>query len=196
MVDDVASDVAAWVAQPTTLMRGESSPIALRIHAAPLDLSANGDLVTADKTLFHGHMAMSAPSFPALLTRLGEPTRMMMPPFASIALKGDTTIAVDRDDRTSIDLQALELDLDGNHYEGTLEWESGAKPSLSGTLATDTLTLAPFLAAEPSLAGRRSIAGRVARSSPAAASSSTSTCACRRRICAWHPSPSTTPRSR
>jgi AsmA protein len=150
-IDGEATDVAAWAAQPSALLRGDTSPIALRVHAAPLDVSANGDLTSTSVTLFKGHMAMSAASVPALLARFGDPRRMLAP-FANVSLRGDTTIAVDNDDKTTIDLQALQLDLDGNRYEGTLAYESGDKPSLSGTLATETLVLAPFLSSEPSLA--------------------------------------------
>jgi len=150
MVDQTAADVAAWVAQPSSLMRGETSPIALRIHAAPLELSANGDLVSMGPSVFHGHVALSAPSLPALLARLGESTRFIAP-FANVALNSDATITIDHSG-TMVDLPGLALDLDGNHYEGTLAYQSGLKPSLSGTLATETLTLAPFLSGEPSFA--------------------------------------------
>ncbi len=150
-IDGEATDLAAWAAQPSALLRGETSPIALRIHAAPLDLSANGDLVSTNVTLFRGHVALSAASVPALLARFGDPRRTLAP-FANVSLRADTTIGIDSDDKTSIDLQALQLDLDGNRYEGTLAYESGDKPSLSGTLATETLVLAPFLSSEPSLA--------------------------------------------
>ena len=150
-IDGEATDVAAWAAQPSMLLRGETSPIALRIHAAPLDLSANGDLVSTNVTLFRGHMALSAASVPALLARFGDP-RQTLAPFANVSLRADTAIAIDADDKTNVDLQALQLDLDGNRYEGTLAYESGDKPAISGTLATETLVLAPFLSAEPSLA--------------------------------------------
>ena len=150
-VDGVATDVAAWVAQPTTLMRGEASPIALRIHAAPIDLSANGDLSHGDKTAFHGSMALSAPSLAALLARTGLGGRLIAP-FANAALNSDTTIQLDRAGVTTVDLQKLRLDLDGNRFEGTLAYENDGRPSVSGTLATDTLALAPFFAVEPSLA--------------------------------------------
>ena len=150
-IDGEATDVAAWAAQPSTLLRGETSPIALRIHAAPLDLSANGDLVSTNVTVFRGHVALSAASVPALLARFGDP-RQTLAPFANVSLRADSTIGIDSDDKTNIDLQALQLDLDGNRYEGTLAYESGDKPSLSGTLATETLVLAPFLSSEPSLA--------------------------------------------
>jgi len=150
MVDHTPTDVAAWVAQPFSLMRGEASPIALRIHAAPLELSANGDLVSMGSSVFHGHLALSAPSLPALLARLGDPIRLVAP-FANVALNSDATITMDPSSAV-VDLPGLALDLDGNHYEGTLAYQSGVKPSLSGTLATETLTLAPFLSGEPSFA--------------------------------------------
>ncbi len=154
MVDDIATDVAAWIAQPSSLMRGDASPIAVRIHSAPLDLSANGDLSSADASVFHGHMSVSAPSLPALLALAGNPARLVAP-FANITLNSDATITVDRGGGTVVDLPGLGLDLDGNRYEGTLAYERGAKHSLSGTLATETLSLAPFLASEPSLADDR-----------------------------------------
>lgn len=150
-IDGEATDVAAWSAQPSALLRGETSPIALRIHAAPLDLSANGDLTSTNVNVFRGHVAFAAASVPALLARFRDP-KQTLAPFANVSLRADTTINVDADGKANADLQALQLDLDGNRYEGTLAYESGDKPSLSGTLATDTLVLAPFLSSEPSLA--------------------------------------------
>lgn len=151
LVDGVETDVAAWLAQPSTLMRGETSPIALRIRAAPIDLSANGDIMNGEKIAFHGHMAASTPSLAALLERAGAGGRLVAP-FTNAAVNSDATIQRDRAGVTTVDLQGLRLDLDGNRFEGALAYENDGRPSVSGTLATDTLALAPFLAAEPSLA--------------------------------------------
>lgn len=154
MIQKTATEVAAWVAQPSSLMRGDASPIALRIQSAPLDLSANGDFVDAAASSFRGHLSLKAPSLPALLALAG--TRTSAPaPFANVVLNSDATFDMARDGHMAIDLSSLHLDLDGNDYEGTLAFQSGAKPILSGTLATDQLAFAPFLAREPMLIDAR-----------------------------------------
>ena len=135
-------------------MRGDSSPIALSVHAAPLDLSANGDLARTGTSTFRGHLALSVPSLPALLTLAGLAPSPLAP-FGKITLTSDAVIGVDRARRANIDLPGLHLALDGNDYEGTLAFQTGPKASLSGTLATDQLSLAPFLAREPDLTDAR-----------------------------------------
>ena len=144
------TDVAAWIAQPSSLMRGQPSAVALQIHSALLEVSANGSLGHADGLTFKGNLAASAPSLPALLA-LAKVEATPLAPFADVGLGGEATLALDRQGRVTLDLASLRMHLDGNDYEGILGFQGGMTPSLSGTLATERLSLAPFLARVPKL---------------------------------------------
>ena len=150
-IEDTATDVAAWIEQPSALMRGDRSAAALRLHSAPLDLSASGDVVAASSTSFKGHLSATSPSLSALLALCGK-SGSLPAPFADLALNGDATVTVDRAGAIALDLPSLHLTADGNSYEGTLAYQgAGTTPLLSGTLATEQLALRPFLARLPPL---------------------------------------------
>ena len=139
------TDVAAWIAQPSSLLRGDHSPIALRLQSVPLNLSANGDLASAPSLRFHGRVSVDSPSLASALSLAGQAAALPAP-FANLVMSGEVAIG-DGD----LDLTSLRLRLDGNQYEGTLAYRSGEKPSLAGTLAGEQLSLAPFLASGPPL---------------------------------------------
>ena len=147
-VENTAANVAAWVAQPSSLMRGDHSAVTLDLHSAPLELSASGDLASTDLLRFKGHVNASAPSLTAMLG-LGVRPVTLPAPFANLTLAGDSTVSIGRDNVVGADLQGLHLRADGNDYEGTLAFQFGVRTLLSGTLAADQLTLAPFVARAP-----------------------------------------------
>lgn len=144
---DVATDVAAWVAAPASLMRKDHSAIAFRIHADPMDISASGDLSGGG---FRGHVSASAPSVSKLVELMGEPESILAP-FENTKLDSDVTVAVNPHHELSVDLPNLSLRTDGNAYEGTLAFLGGPTSTLSGTLASDRLNAAPFAAWLPPL---------------------------------------------
>lgn len=142
------ADVAAWIAQPRNLMRGAPSAISARIHSIPLDLSASGDVVSAETSTFKGHVTASTPSLAALLA-FGAVPFSLPASFADLSMAADMTASYDHAALSAIDLQNLHLTTDGNSYEGTLAFLGGPKPLISGTLAADQINLAPFLAKAP-----------------------------------------------
>ncbi len=154
-VANTRAEVATWIAQPSSLMRGEHSAVTFNLHSLPLDLLATGDLADAPAASFHGHVAAHAPSLPGAFAVFG--TTIASPaPLADVSLNSDATIDTDREGATRIDLPKLDMQVDGNHYEGTLAFLNGSdvhgtRPSLSGTLATEDLALAPFLSTAPRL---------------------------------------------
>ncbi len=145
----VAIDLSAWIAQPSRLLRGDRSAIVVRVHSAPLDMSANGDLAAGDGAGFKGRVIASAPSL-AALAALACPGLDLPAPFADASLDGSTTLRIDRDGVPTLDLQRFEFRADGNRFEGTLAYVGGARPLVSGTLATSQVSLAPFLVHAPS----------------------------------------------
>ena len=151
-VADTAADVAAWVEQPSALMRGDRSAATLRLRSAPLDLTASGDVTAAATTSFKGQLTASAPSLAGLVALCGKPGALPAP-FANLTLNGDATVAVDHAGAVTLNLPSLHLTADGNTYEGTLAYQGADTPLLSGTLATDQLALQPFLARLPPLLG-------------------------------------------
>ena len=151
-VAGIATSIAAWIEQPSALMRGDGSAAALRLHSAPLDLSASGDVVAATAASFKGHVSVRAPSLAALV-KLCCKLDALPAPFADLAVDSDATVTLDRSGPVMLDLPSLHLTADGNTYEGTLAYQGAGKPLLSGTLATDQLALQPFLARLPPLLG-------------------------------------------
>ena len=151
-VADTPTDIAAWIEQPSALMRGDHSAASLRLRAAPLDLTATGDVVAAASTSFKGHVTAGAPSLAALVA-LGGRSGALPAAFADLAVDSDATVAVDRAGAVTLDLPNLHLAADGNVYEGTLAYRGTGTPLLSGTLAADQLALQPFLARLPPLLG-------------------------------------------
>ena len=149
-VQAIRTEIAAWIGDPSGLMRGNRSQVTLRLQSPPLDVTATGDLAKPGTATFRGRLVVAAPSLPALLALGGYKTAAPAP-FANLAMTSDATIGLDSEGQTSFDLQGLRLRLDGNDYEGNLAFQGGAKPSLSATLATEQLTLAPFLRHVPKL---------------------------------------------
>ncbi len=74
-VAGTATDVAAWIEQPSALMRGDRSAATLRLRSAPLDLTASGDVTAAATTSFKGQLTASAPSLPGLVALCGKARR-------------------------------------------------------------------------------------------------------------------------
>lgn len=144
---DVATDVAAWIAAPASLMRKDHSAIAFRVHADPMDVSASGDLSGGG---FRGHVSASSPSVSKLVEILGQPDSVLAP-FENTKLDSDVTATVNARHELSFDLPNLSLRTDGNTYEGTLAFLGGPVSTLSGTLASDRLNAAPFAAWLPPL---------------------------------------------
>ena len=149
-IDQTPADVAGWVAQPSSLMRGGRSTVALRIHSTPLDFTATGDLSRSWSTGFKGHVMASAPSLDGLLALYSRDLPLPAP-FANVTLSSDASVSVDDGTLTSADLHNLNVRADGNSYEGTIAYTGGRNPLVSGTLATDQLVLAPFVDRAPRL---------------------------------------------
>lgn len=143
-----SADIAAVIARPTELLRGEQSALSLRIDGAAISLYTDGSLASAPRPQYTGHIVASAPS----VRKLVETGGYFLPlpgTFNDFALDSDVSI-----DASSAAFSGLRLSLDGNDFEGALAVQSREKaPVLSGTLATDLLSLRPFLASFPRAVG-------------------------------------------
>lgn len=143
------TDLALWVARPGGMLRGEQSPVTLRMKNGALSLSTTGTLALGLRPQFAGRVAASGDSLRGALDFIGSSTPLPTA-FRNLSLTGDATIM-----RNSASLTNLSFSADGNDYEGTLAWRlEDGRPLISGTLATNLLTLAPFLAEAPAIVGQ------------------------------------------
>jgi AsmA protein len=137
-------EVAAWFAQPLELIRGSESALTLNVKSGLASLSTSGTFTAGSHLQYRGRIEAKIAS----LRRLAELTGHSFPHhgrFADLYVKCDSNFAAN----TAL-LSNLHLQLDGNEYEGTLAIQNGdAKPLVSGTLATNYLDLAPFVAGLP-----------------------------------------------
>ncbi len=140
--------IAAWIAKPVELLRGQQSRMALKIDAPLLSLATEGTLGSAPTWQYAGHIHAAASSVRELLEKAEYPIPLPGP-FNGFDLTCDANIVA-----ASAVLSGLRLQFDGNDFEGTLAFQADDKiPVLSGTLATNQLSLRPFLSALPSAIG-------------------------------------------
>jgi len=141
--------IAARIARPTDLLRGEQSAMTLQIESAALSLSTEGALASMPRPQYNGRITASASSFRKLVELAGY--HFPLPgPFDDFSLACDASIGP-----ANAAFSDLRLRLDGNDFEGALAVQTGGKrPILSGTLATNLLSLRPFLSGLPALVGR------------------------------------------
>jgi AsmA protein len=141
--------IAAWIASPAGLLRGQHSALSLKIDAPSFSLSADGGLASTPKWQFNGHIHAAAPSVRTLLEQAGY-FAPLPGPFNDFDANCEATIAA----ATAV-LSGLHLQFDGNAFEGTLAFQArDGAPALSGTLATNRLSLRPFLSSLSPATGR------------------------------------------
>jgi AsmA protein len=128
--------------QPLFLAAGGTSPMSVSLRSAPMSGSFEGTANFSGDTHFDGNARLSAPS----VGRLLEWSRADIAPGAavgSIALESRLNGALGK-----LKLADTTLTLDGNRGSGTLEMSLlQAVPSISGTLAFESIDLRSFLSA-------------------------------------------------
>jgi AsmA protein len=141
--------IAAWISSPAGLLRGQQSPLSLKIDAPSLALSIDGGLASLPNWQFSGHVHAAMPSLRALLEQAGY--LVPLPgPLSDFDANCDAVVSA----RSAV-LSGLRLQFDGNEFEGTLAYRArDPVPVLSGTLATNRLSLRPFLSGLPPATGR------------------------------------------
>ena len=141
--------IAAWIASPAGMLRGQQSPMSVKIDAPSLSLSVDGALASRPDWQFNGTVHAATPSARALLEQAGYSVPLPGS-FGDFDASCDAAISA----RSAV-LSGLHLRFDGNEFEGALAYQAGASiPLLSGTLAINRLSLQPFLAGLPPAAGR------------------------------------------
>jgi AsmA protein len=143
------TEIALWTARPGDALRGDASPITLRLKNAALSLSAAGSAVLGARPQYSGRLAVTAQDLPRALDFIGTPEPPRLAPFRLFALSGEGMIS-----RNAGSLSNLTLSTDGNDFEGALAWRREAERFLlTSTLATNFLNLAPFANEAPALTG-------------------------------------------
>ncbi len=138
-------DVTAWLGQPAQVLRGESSPVSLRLDSPSIVINADGIASGGSIPSYAGKFLVEAPSLRNVLNR----NNIYLPlpgALGALSLSADA-----RANLRSIQLSDLRFKLDEGAYEGALILSSHqGRPALMGTLATKTLDIAPLLAQIPS----------------------------------------------
>lgn len=140
------TEIAAWLGKPADLLRGQQSPASLKIEGPGLQLVTNGTLSGGPRLQFEGRLSAGSRNIAQLFDTLGLKSPLPM------ALHQVQMAGLARANVTSLALSNLKLTIDGNTFEGTLAFQAGDKrPSVSGTLASDMIMLAPIVAELPEL---------------------------------------------
>ena len=132
-------DFSAWLGQPARFLRGEASPLSLRLDSHSLKLSANGIVTGGASPTYTGKITTSSPSLRRLLARYGY--EMPLPIEGALNLSADAQA-----NPRSLQLSDLQFKLDASTFEGALIVSTHkGRPAIMGTLATRLLDLNPAL---------------------------------------------------
>lgn len=144
--ENVAVDAATQ--KPLLLAAGGTAPLSFSVKAAPANLSFEGKAGLAANPFVEGDVKFQSPS----LRRVMEWTGMRMANSTSISAVSITSRVLGDAERIKFD--NAQIALDGNPGTGVLDLAhgEGGRPTLSGTLAFDTLDLGPFVSAFTPLA--------------------------------------------
>lgn len=140
------TELAAWLGKPADLLRGQQSAASLKLEGASLQLAANGTVSGGTRKQFEGRVTAGSRNAALLLDTLGLKSPLPM------ALHQVQVAGLARATVHSLALSNLKFSVDGNAFEGTLAIQAGDKrPSVSGTLASDMIMLAPIVSELPEL---------------------------------------------
>jgi AsmA protein len=143
---DVQADVATWIAKPSELLRGDQSPVTFQIKSDLVSFSTNGIFSVGPRLQYEGRIAATAPSLRDFIRKTGY-TLPVPGHFGEMVLGCDAKLTPH-----DAALSNLRLRLDGNDYEGTLAVQNDRqRPAISGTLASNFLSLKPYLTKLPAV---------------------------------------------
>lgn len=145
-----AFTVEALLGKPAEVLRGEKSPLTLKLSSRALDLSVDGSFAGGSRWLLDARVASSSERFGHFLHLLDAqpaiPGRL-----SRFALSGQVRALPQ-----TATLSDLKLAIDSNTFDGSLTLLYGEKrPKVSGTLATRTYDLRPREAGLPVLRRHR-----------------------------------------
>lgn len=139
LLRDEPVEFSAWLGQPARFLRGEASPLSLRLDSGSLKLNANGIVTGGATPSYNGKLTTSSPSLRRLLARHGFD--MPLPIEGALNLSADAQA-----NARSLQLSDLQFKLDASSFEGALIISTHqGRPALMGTLATRQLDFNPAL---------------------------------------------------
>jgi AsmA protein len=129
-------DLEALLAKPAEVMRGERSPLTVKLASKVLNVSLDGSLAGGARWQLDARVASGSERFTQFLTLIDA--HLPLPGrHARFALSGQI-----RATPTIATMSDLRLSLDANAFEGSLTVLAGEKrPKISGTLATRSYEL-------------------------------------------------------
>ena len=143
---DEQVDITAWLGQPANVLRGDASPVSLRLDSPSLTLNADGIASGGQTPSYSGKFSAEAPSLRDILNR----NNIYLPlpgALGALSLSADARATL-----RSIQLSELQFKLDDTAYEGAVILSAHqGRPALMGTLATKSLEIAPLVAQIPTL---------------------------------------------
>lgn len=144
--ENIAVDAATQ--KPLLLAAGGTAPLSFSVKAAPANLSFEGKAGLAANPFVEGDVKFQSPS----LRRVMEWTGMRMANSTSISAVSISSRLLG--DAERMKFENAQIALGGNPGTGALDlgYGEGGRPTLSGTLAFDTLDLGPFVSAFTPLA--------------------------------------------
>ncbi len=139
-------EITAWLGQPARVLRGDSSPVSLRLDSPSLTIAANGIASGGQTPSYEGKFSATAPSLRETLAR--NAIYLPLPgQLGALSLSADARASL-----RSIQLSDLRFTLDDTSYEGAVILTSHqGRPALMGTLATKFLAIDPLLSQAPTI---------------------------------------------
>ena len=137
--------LALWVADPSQLFNPIGSSTTIKLDSRPLTASLNGQLQLDARPQFAGSAAIAVADLGRALESVGFHAELPFP------LTQVSATGVLKTGAQGFSLTEARLSADGNAFEGSIAFaDAGARTLLSGTLATERLRMAQFLADLPS----------------------------------------------
>ena len=118
---------------------GERSGLKVRLTGAPLKLAFDGHVSHKPALKVEGTLASDAPSLRQALRWAGLRS-LPGGGLGRFAVRGQTHVA-----GSNFSLTGVNLELDGNVAEGVLAFTNDGRPLLQGTLAAETVNIAPYV---------------------------------------------------
>ena len=132
--------LTAWVGHPAALLRGASSPVKFSADADLLSAKFDGALEAGPAWRLQGRLDAKSPTVPGLMRWIGDGPRLPHA-FGAAALAGGLSAGQD-----GLSFTDLSLSIGGSDFEGDAAFRTTAtRPMLSATLASDALTITPYL---------------------------------------------------
>jgi AsmA protein len=136
----MSGELSARIDAPNALLRGDESAASVQFTSKSGKLSFDGSIVLGNHPQVSGRLMAAISSLDTLMTVL-HAEMPLSEAVRSLSLSGDI-----RASTRDLSLTSANLTTDGNAFEGSLALSrSAGRLRLSGTLATDLLTLDPVL---------------------------------------------------